>query len=66
MQRNTAAIQCFKEKKLKNYIINQLNSKKIKSTKIIMKKNIKKKDNFGKKKTWGKLKLKLNSQPTQY
>ena len=35
------------------------------------KENIKKKDNFGKnlkiwKKKWGKLKLKLNSQPTQY
>ena len=34
-----------------------------------MKKNIKKKDNFGKnnkKKTWEKLKIKLNSQPIQY
>ena len=37
-----------------------------------MKKKIKKKHNFGKnfkkqnKKKWGKLKLKLNSQPTQY
>ena len=44
MQRNTVAIQCFKEKKLKNYILNQLNSKKIKSTKIIMKKKRKYKE----------------------
>ena len=43
----------FKKKKLQSYILNQLNIKKTKSTKTIIKKKHKKKeedDNFGRKK----------------
>ena len=52
MQENTVAIHSIlKEKKLQSKIFNQLNIKKVKSTKIILKKQInKKKGKVGKKK----------------
>ena len=52
MQENIVAIHSIlKEKKLQSKIFNQLNIKKVKSTKIILKKQInKKKGKVGKKK----------------
>jgi hypothetical protein len=53
--------QYFKGKKLQSEIFNQLNIKKVKSTKIILKKNkqkkgekFEKKSNFGKNNKWKK------------
>ena len=79
LEKNTRGkLQCFKEKTKKTKISTNSIAKKIKSTKIILKKNKAKKkiyvknDNFGKKKRnkktkknmWGK--LKIYYQPAQY
>ena len=69
---NTVAIHSVLKKKTTKVNFNQLNIKKIKSTKTILEKKTKKEeDNFGKKEKknrkknmWGK--LKLNSQLAQY
>jgi len=74
---NTIAIYNVLKKKITKLNSNQLNIKKIKSTKIILEKNHTKKKMEKKKKTmWGntvaiynvflKKIIKLNSQPTQY
>jgi len=67
-------LQCFKEKDKKKLNFNQLNGKKIKSTKIIQKNKTKKRKYVKiilekrkikiKKNIWGK--LKLDYQPAQY
>jgi hypothetical protein len=68
VEKNYSNPQCFKEKNYKAKFLISSILKKIKSTKIILKKKSKKQkkkeEKNEKKNIWGK--LKLNSQPAQY